>query len=144
MKRSDERREEALVERLGKAGVRPSPNRVLVLEELARERDDATAQALHKRLSDRGKSIGLATVYRALGVMNEAGVVDALPHGTNETCYRLCSDAHHHHLVCERCHRVIELHGCPAEDWIGRRARREGFAVTGHRLEVTGLCSECR
>ena len=143
MKRSAQSIDE-LTARLGHAGVAPSANRLLVLEELAREPDDATAQTLHKRLADRGESIGLATVYRALGTMSEAGVVDALPHGTNETCYRLCSDAHHHHLVCERCHRVIELRGCPAEDWITRRARREGFTVTGHRLEVTGVCSDCR
>ncbi len=143
MKRSAESRE-ALAARLTSAGIAPSKNRLLVLDELSREADDATAQVVHKRLAEKGESIGLATVYRALGVMSEAGVVDALPHGTSETCYRLCSDAHHHHLVCERCHRVIELHGCPAEDWIARRARKEGFAVTGHRLEVTGLCSDCR
>jgi Fur family ferric uptake transcriptional regulator len=137
-------KQEALAERLDQAGVTASANRLLVLEELAREPDDATAQELHKRLVDRGEAIGLATVYRALGTMSEAGVVDALPHGANETCYRLCSDKHHHHLVCERCHRVIELHGCPAEDWISRRARKEGFTVTGHRLEVTGLCPACR
>jgi Fur family ferric uptake transcriptional regulator len=143
MPRSADNRE-ALAERLGSAGLRASANRVLVLEELAREPDDATAQALHKRLTDRGEAVGLATVYRALGAMSEAGVVDALPHGTNETCYRLCGQAHHHHLVCESCHRVVELTGCPAEDWIARRARKEGFSVTGHRLEVTGLCSTCR
>ena len=122
----------------------PTRNRLLVLEELARESDDATAQELHQRLVRRGRPIGLATVYRALHAMSKAGVIDALPHGTNETCYRLCGEEHHHHMVCSSCHRVVELDGCPATDWIARRARREGFTITGHRLEVTGLCAACR
>jgi Fur family transcriptional regulator, ferric uptake regulator len=114
-----------------------------VLEELAREPNDATAQQLHRRLRSRRQKIGLATVYRALGAMSEAGVVDSLSHGS-ETCYRLCGEGHHHHLVCESCHRVIELGGCPADGWIDRAAKRAGFVPTGHRLEVRGLCASCR
>jgi Fur family transcriptional regulator, ferric uptake regulator len=130
-------------QRLSTAGLKASRTRVAVLEELAREPNDATAQQLHRRLRSRRNKIGLATVYRALGAMSEAGVVDALPHGS-EACYRLCGEGHHHHLVCERCHRVIELSGCPANAWIERAAGEAGFVATGHRLEVRGLCADCR
>jgi Fur family ferric uptake transcriptional regulator len=135
---------EALAERLSEAGLQPSRSRVLVMEELSREANDATAQELHQRLVGRDHSIGLATVYRVLGAMSEAGVVDALPHGTTETCYRLCGEGHHHHLVCQSCHRVIELPGCPATGWIKRGAQEAGFVVTDHRLEARGLCGDCR
>ena len=135
---------ETLEERLAAASLTASGNRLLVLEELARERDDATAQELHQRLARRGRRIGLATVYRALHAMSEAGVVDALPHGPSETCYRLCGEGHHHHLVCSRCHRVVELEGCPAQAWVERAASSHGFALTGHRLEAVGLCAACR
>jgi Fur family transcriptional regulator, ferric uptake regulator len=130
-------------QRLSAAVLKPSRTRVAVLDELAREPNDATAQQLHRRLRSRRDKIGLATVYRALGAMSEAGVVDALSHGS-ETCYRLCGEGHHHHLVCERCHRVIELSGCPANPWIERAAGEAGFVATGHRLEVRGLCAGCR
>jgi Fur family ferric uptake transcriptional regulator len=135
---------EGLAARLSSAGVKPSRNRVLVLEELARESNDATAQQIHRRLARRNSRIGLATVYRALSAMSAAGVVDELPHGSTETCYRLCGSGHHHHLVCDGCHRVIELPGCPAKGWIERGAREAGFEVTGHRLEARGLCKACR
>jgi Fur family ferric uptake transcriptional regulator len=135
---------EALAGRLSAAGLKPSPNRVLVMEELARESNDVTAQQLHQRLVDRKQPVGLATVYRALRLMSEAGVVDELPHGATETCYRLCGEGHHHHLVCERCHRVVELPGCPARAWIDRAAEEAGFEVTDHRLEARGLCAGCR
>jgi Fur family ferric uptake transcriptional regulator len=115
-----------------------------VLEELAREPDDATAQQLHARMSAAGEKVGLATVYRALTAFADAGVIDSLPHSNAETCYRLCAEGHHHHLVCTNCHHVVELKDCRVDPWLKRAARREDFVATGHRLEVTGLCAECR
>ena len=134
-----------LADRMSAAGVRPTAQRVRVLEELAREHNDATAQELHRRMAAEGERIGLATVYRALGALAEAGLVDTLAHGQAETCYRLCEAGHHHHhLVCTSCHRVVELTDCSIGDWVARAARAEGFEATEHRLEVTGLCSRCR
>jgi Fur family ferric uptake transcriptional regulator len=135
---------EALTERLRAAGVRPTRGRLAVLEELSREPDDATAQALHRRLSRRRKRVGLATIYRALNDLTEAGVIDALPHGGAETCYRLCGGGHHHHLVCSQCHRVVELTNCRLGPWLGRAGAAEGFLVTGHTLEAAGICASCR
>jgi Fur family ferric uptake transcriptional regulator len=136
--------EDRLAERLARAGVGATPARLSVLSELAREPDDATAQTIHRRLVDAGESIGLATVYRALGAFAEAGVVDALPHHADERCYRLCAEGHHHHLVCTGCHRVVELSDCRVGRWLDRAAAAEGFVATEHRLEATGLCADCR
>ena len=88
--------------------------------------------------------MGLATVYRALRDLSEAGVIDAMPHGGAETCYRLCGAGHHHHLVCSRCHRVVELTDCRLGGWLQRAGAANGFTVTGHSLEAVGLCSTCK
>src|SRR5215210_213696 len=82
------------------SGIRATPQRLLVLETLAAEPNDATAQQIHARLRDEGRRVGLATIYRTLSTLNEHGVVDALMHHPGEACYRLCADGHHHHLVC--------------------------------------------
>jgi Fur family ferric uptake transcriptional regulator len=125
--------------------LRPTAQRVGIVAELMRERDDVTAQELHQRLRAGGAGIGLATVYRTLTVLREYGIVDTLSHHPGELCYRLCAEgAHHHHLVCTSCHRVVELHDCTLDDWLGREADKHGFVATGHRLEVSGLCSACR
>jgi Fur family transcriptional regulator, ferric uptake regulator len=68
--------EEALFERLLGTGVRPTKQRLLVLETLAAEPHDATAQEIHARLRERGEKVGLATVYRALAVLREREVVE--------------------------------------------------------------------
>ena len=131
-------------ERLVERGVRPTQQRLRVLAELMDERNDATAQELHARLRARGERIGLATVYRTLSVLVDEGIVDALSHHDGERCYRLCGAEHHHHLVCTRCHRVVELTDCGIGDWLERAAHEQGFLATEHSLEVSGLCAACR
>ena len=126
------------------AGVRPTRQRLTVLGELMGERDDLTAQELYERLRGRGERLGLATVYRTLGLLSEEGVIDALSHRPGELSYRWCGDGHHHHLVCSSCHRVVELDECELEPWLDRISEAHGFVTTGHRLEVSGLCAECR
>jgi Fur family ferric uptake transcriptional regulator len=130
---------------LARKGVRPTRQRLEVLEELAREPDDVTAQALWRRLRDRGDSrVGLATVYRTLALLNEKGVIDSLSHHGTEHCYRLCADTHHHHLLCSSCHRVIEVDECGLGDWLDEVSARHGFVATDHRIEIVGLCAACR
>lgn len=125
-------------------GARPTRQRVAVLSELMREPDDVTAQQLYARLRRRGGRVGLATVYRTLGLLEGEGVIDSLAHGPSELCYRWCGDEHHHHLVCSRCHRVVELGDCELDPWLDRLSAEHGFVATGHRLEVAGLCAGCR
>jgi Fur family transcriptional regulator, ferric uptake regulator len=132
------------MEVLSDAGVRPTRQRVRVLGELMGEQDDVTAQELHERLRSGGERLGLATVYRTLGLLAEAGVIDALSHRPGELCYRWCGQGHHHHLVCSSCHRVVELADCELDPWLERISGAHGFVTTGHRLEVSGLCGACR
>jgi len=136
--------QESAIALLSDAGVRRTRQRVRVLDELMSERDDVTAQQLHDRLRSRGEKLGLATVYRTLGLLAEAGVIDALSHRPGELCYRLCGPGHHHHLVCSSCHRVVELADCELDPWLERISQAHGFVTTGHRLEVSGLCAACR
>ena len=128
---------------LAERDIRPTRQRLLVFEALAAEQNDATAQQMHEWLRARGETIGLATVYRTLALLSEQGVIDTLVHRPGEVCYRLCSDGHHHHLVCSECHRVVELGECDLGSWLDELGAAHGFAVTGHSVEVTGVCAGC-
>ncbi len=131
-------------ELLARHGLRATRQRVAVLAALAEEEDDATAQEVHDALRKKGEHVGLATVYRALGALSERGVVDELSHRPRESCYRLCGEGHHHHLVCTECHRVVELGDCDLEPWLAGLADAHDFTVSAHTVEVSGTCSECR
>jgi Fur family transcriptional regulator, ferric uptake regulator len=136
--------EQEIEARLAGARVRPTRQRVLVLGALADEAHDATAQEIYARLRASDEPVGLATVYRTLALLTERGVVDELSHRAGESCYRLCSAGHHHHLVCSSCHRVEELSDCDLDDWLATASEQRGFVPTSHTLEVVGLCEACQ
>jgi Fur family ferric uptake transcriptional regulator len=130
-------------ELLASKGIRLTRKRARVVEALAAEPNDATAQDIYESLRARGVTIGLATVYRTLALLSDNGVVDALMHRPGEVCYRLCGEGHHHHLTCSECHQVVELGDCELDSWLDRLGSAHGFEVTGHAVEVTGVCAVC-
>jgi Fur family transcriptional regulator, ferric uptake regulator len=136
--------EEDLKDRLRAGGLKPTRQRVRVLQELAAEPSDITALELHRRLRADGGRVGLSTVYRTLNALASEGVIDSFAHHPGESCFRLCSEGHHHHLVCTNCHRVVELDECGLEAWLDKAAASVGFEATDHRVEIVGLCAECR
>lgn len=134
-----------LADLLRRHDVQVTRQRLEVLQELAVEPNDATAQTLWKRLRARdGSTVGLATVYRTLSLLSAKGVVDTLAHHEGELCYRLCGETHHHHLVCSSCHRVVEIDEQGLSDWLERVFEKHDFAALEHTVELTGLCPDCR
>jgi Fur family ferric uptake transcriptional regulator len=115
--------------------------RTAVLEALRRAPEPLSAKDIHEGL---GHSVGLATVYRALQGLVDAGRVDVFRRGTGEALFRLCNPVHHHHLVCDRCGRVVEIDTCEVELWASRVAHRHGFIITDHQADVFGVCAACR
>jgi Fur family ferric uptake transcriptional regulator len=103
-----------------------------------------SAQDLFTELRGRGENVGLTTVYNQLGALAEAGEVDAVRTETGEVLYRQCATAnHHHHLLCRRCGRTIEVEGPEVEEWADRVAAVHGFADVAHTVEVVGTCADC-
>ena len=110
---------------------------------LAASPDFRSAQEIHGALRKNGEKVGLATVYRALQALAESGAADALTH-EGETVYRRCSEVrHHHHLVCRRCGRTVEITGPAVESWAAETATRHGYSDVQHTLELFGTCQEC-
>jgi Fur family ferric uptake transcriptional regulator len=70
-------------------------------------------------------------------------LLDAFPRD-GEQAFRLCSDDHHHHLICEVCGRVEEITADEVERWVHAVTKRRGFRVTGHRADIFGVCVTCR
>jgi Fur family ferric uptake transcriptional regulator len=127
---------------LGRAGLRPTKQRLAVLNAIAASRTTVTAQDLHAQLRSRGAGIGLATIYRTLSALAEAGVLDTFVQA-GEQSFRLCRADHHHHLVCVQCGTVEEVEGGEVEEWVKRTARSRRFRVSSHRADIYGHCPRC-
>ncbi len=102
-----------------------------------------SAQEIHAELRRKGETVGLATVYRHLQALSEAGSIDTI-RDAGETLYRQCgTSVHHHHLTCRTCGRSVEVEGRAVEQWAEKVAAEAGFTDVGHTVELFGLCPEC-
>jgi len=84
--------------------------------------------------------IGMATVYRTLKLLADAGVVQSVEIPGEAPRYELAGKGHHHHFYCRACGRVFEVEGCPGNfsDLAPPR-----FKVEGHELVLFGHCVDC-
>ena len=87
---------------------------------------------------------GLKT-SRQRELIAEVGLAGARQFGDGHTRYEpLQSAEHHDHLICTSCGRIVEFHNPQIEELQARVANRHGFVVTHHKLELYGLCTDCR
>ncbi|MGO1886151.1 MAG: Fur family transcriptional regulator [Citricoccus sp.] len=109
------------------------------------EREDfVSAQELFALLKDRGEQVSLATVYRILQQQQQDGLVDVLNPDDGESLFRRCdAQTHHHHLMCRRCGRAVEIEAPAVEAWAARTAQEHGFTAVEHTVEIYGICPDC-
>lgn len=106
--------------------------------------EHVTAEQLHVLLSKKNSHIGLATIYRTLNLFCEAGIAQARHFGTQTQYDNVSHKGHHDHLICTGCGKIIEFSNCDIERLQEEVAKRNGFTIQTHKLELYGLCAACR
>jgi Fur family transcriptional regulator, ferric uptake regulator len=93
--------------------------------------------------AEKGKKVGIATVYRTLALLVEKGEAKTVILPTGETRYEHAHHDHHHdHFQCRNCQHVYDLHQCPVGLPDGATLPG-GFSVESHELTLIGLCPNC-
>jgi Fur family ferric uptake transcriptional regulator len=130
---------------LERAGYRSSGARTAVVGALAELGCGVTAREIGDLLRQRGDRVGLASIYRALELLERQGLVQRFDVGESAARYEaaLPSGEHHHHIVCERCGEESAFEDDDLERAIRRLARRVDFAIDGHDVTLKGECPEC-
>jgi len=125
-------------------GLPVTPQRMKVLEEVLRQGGHFGAEELTRAIQRRGGSVSRATVYRTLELLAECGIVRKLRLGEERFRYEVTSiEAHHDHLVCASCGRVIEFFEKGIEDLQDEICREANFTPFGHTLVIYGRCETC-
>jgi Fur family ferric uptake transcriptional regulator len=127
------------------AGLRASRPRNAVVEALGRRSCIVTAAELEEEMRREGRDVGMATVYRTLELLDELGLVRRLDAGDGPAAYEPAGPRgeHHHHVVCNRCARVVPFEDQGLERAIGRAERRLAGRIDGHEVTLRGLCDRC-
>lgn len=101
------------------------------------------AEELARALAGSGKAIGIATIYRGLAALDEAGLICSIQFGGRKR-YERANKRHHDHLLCTDCGIVEEFMQPEIEALQERVAKSKKFKMTGHQLLIYGLCEECK
>ncbi len=85
--------------------------------------------------------LGLATVYRSLKAWTEDGWLTVVELPGEPQRYERSGKGHHHHFNCNRCGRLFEMDGCPADL---ESMVPQGFTMEAHEVYIYGVCADCK
>ena len=133
-------------ERLRADGQRYTAQRRAIVDRLVAEEQPLTIP----QLLAREPHLAQSSAYRNLAVLERAGVVHRIVTSDEFARYELAEDLtrHHHHLICSACGAVTDFEVSDTvehelEGALARAARRAGFTVRTHRLDLVGTCADC-
>ena len=133
-------------ERLRSDGQRYTTQRRAIVERLRAEEQPLTIP----QLLAREPHLAQSSAYRNLAVLERAGVVHRIVTSDEFARYELAEDLtrHHHHLICGSCGAVTDFEVSDTvehelEGALARVAKRAGFTVRTHRLDLVGTCADC-
>jgi len=113
--------------------------RRVIARVLSEADDHPDVEDLHQRSIAIDSRISIATVYRTVRLFEEAGLLDKHDFGDSRARYEVSSTDHHDHLVDVRSGSIIEFHDAEVEELQMKIARRLGFKLIGHKMELYGV-----
>ena len=126
-------------------GLRNTSQREEILAAFLSARKHITAEELLGIVKEKDPRIGYATVHRNLALFVKSGIAEEIKIGTQKTRYEAkIGQAHHDHLVCEMCGRFIEVNDDKIERLQQKLAEAHDFIPSRHKLEIYGVCKDCR
>lgn len=130
---------------LSQKGYRLTVPRKQVIELLETAEVALSPQQIHQQLQQSNCDLGLVSVYRALDLLTNLELVTVVYDTQRNPGYMLSTAGHHHHIVCQQCHKAMEFSGSNDIDGLVHRVEEEtSFQVSSHFLQLFGLCPECQ
>ncbi len=130
---------------LSQAGYRASAPRAAVVGALSELGCSVTAKEIAALLDEQGQSVGLASIYRALDLLDRMRLVKRFEVGEGVARYEPAHPGgeHHHHLVSQSCGNVSAFEDPGLERAIEKLSRRVDYAIDAHDVTLRGECPAC-
>ncbi len=129
---------------LQEKGYRLTPQRMLVIEALHNAESHISAEEIYEQLHARYPYSSVSTVYRTLELFKKLKLVTETDFGEGRVRYHVAEKGHHHHLVCRRCGKVMDLEESVLSSLKDTLLRDFGFDADLRHLAIPGECSKCR
>ena len=133
------------LDHINKNNLKVTPQRRLILDVFLKETGHITPEELYDKVRDIDPSVGNATVYRTLRLLMDSGLARSVDFADGLTRYEVkAGHGHHDHLICTECKKSIEILDEDIERLQEEIAKKNGFTLTNHSMNLYGICSECR
>ena len=132
-------------EYLQRKGLKTTQQREAIVDAFLRSSGHVALEDLLSSARRKHPGVGLATVYRTVKLLEEAGIAAARHFGPGQTLYEIAEGrAHHDHLICDSCGFITEFESDQIEELQDGLAQKLGFNVLRHRHELFGLCEKAQ
>lgn len=130
---------------LRQGGLKYTKQREALLKTLYHSENHYTPESLYMEIKqvEPGLNVGIATVYRTLNLLEEAEMVTSISFGSAGKKYELANKPHHDHMICKNCGKIVEFENPIIERQQALIAKEHGFKLTGHLMQLYGVCGEC-
>jgi Fur family ferric uptake transcriptional regulator len=132
---------EGLDQYLDRMGLKQTQQRRVIVEHFLAINAHVDADELHRRVKDDGHDFGLATIYRTLNLLTEAGLIEQKSFHDGRSVFEVAHPgAHHDHLICTECGFVVEFEDAEIEALQEKISAKYGMELKSHRLDLFGRC----
>ncbi|MFA9423405.1 MAG: Fur family transcriptional regulator [Sedimentibacter sp.] len=128
---------------LKNAMLKSTKQRCFILSIIDESKEPLAAEEVFKLLQDESRNINLSTVYRTLNILTEKNVLLKIVRGDGTASFQLNNSSHNHYITCCVCNRSVPIDSCPIQSLSEKIKNETGFEVTGHSLQISGICAEC-
>lgn len=137
--------EKTLDRYMGEHGLKSTRQRSLIVDVFFDMHGHFSVEEVWGRVRQDDPRVSVATVYRTMKLLSESGLAHARNFGDGQTRYEAAVGREHHdHLICTSCQTIIEFENDQIERLQEAVARRHGFKVISHKMELYGLCKNCQ
>ncbi len=138
-------REEVLARFMAERGLKSTRQRSLIIDTFFQVDGHLSVEDVWEKVRALDRRVSVATVYRTMKLLSESGLAHARNFGDGQTRYEAAVGREHHdHLICTRCGTIVEFENDQIERLQAAVARRHGFVVSSHKMELYGLCKSCQ
>ncbi len=128
-----------LEKKCSEMGLKMTEQRKVIARALGASNDHPDVEMLHKRAAEIDPNISIATVYRTVKLFEDSGIIARHDFGDGRARYEEAKEEHHDHLIDVRTGHVIEFTNEEIEKLQEEIAKKLGFKLVGHRLELYGV-----
>ncbi len=126
-------------------GLLHTAQRYQILDIFLKTEDHPTIDDLYLLVKKKNTKIGLATVYRAMKVICDAGLARETDFGNGQKSFEhKYQHQHHDHLICVKCGRIIEVISPEIEKLRDKLAKKHKFSPLRHTMQIFGTCTKCK